>query len=725
MTILAATFTRLRRSTSKRSTVPNFWGGGSKPPPLLFWRSLLVNALTLGLSARVTSISSSPPLIDEITAAAIRQSLAAAQAGRIGDACSSAESALAKGGDPVALNAMLGMLKGRRGDPSGAIHHLEIAHSGRPEDVRIATNLAAALSESGDLERAFQIASRELAFSDPTLHLARIRGYTAQMTDRGSEAVEAYEHVVRALPQDWESLNNLGNARLQSGDPEGAVADLERAVVMAPDAAPALINLARSYRDTGQSEKAEVLLRKMADDFSDDAEPLIDLHDLLKLQAREDEILEVVDRALERRPEDVELLLARARHFGAVLEMEKGEAAFREVLVRDSSNGDAFVGLATVYEHSQAGALQGLAEEAERHNVDRNVLNLVRAFVHRRAKQFEEGIAALARVDEDFEAPRRAHVLGQLLEGLGDYDGAFAAFERMNQLQSEDPSGPIERAASLRELFRNQLAKTTNDWLGSWKTGPVVPDRQAPVFLVGFPRSGTTLLDTILMGHPDTVVMEERPVINRLKVEIGGFEAIASLDETAIRNAQARYFEIASEYADLSSGSMLVDKSPLLLNEAAFIHRLFPGAHFLLAIRHPADVLLSCYVSNFNLNDAMSNFLRLDTGAEFYDLTFRTWENARSVLPLSIETVVYERMVEDPPAVLRPVVEALGLDWHEDMLNHTKTAAERGVITTASYAQVTEPIYKRSVGRWQKYERHLEPVLPLLSPWAEKFGYAV
>jgi tetratricopeptide (TPR) repeat protein len=673
----------------------------------------------------VSSISTSPPPIDELTAGAIRQAMAAAQAGHIAAACAAAERALASGGDIVALNAMLGMLRSRSGEHQAAIRHLEIAHAARPRDIRIATNLASALTGAEDYDRAFEVASRELALADPTLQLVRIRGYAAQMTGRFAEAVEAYEHVVRAAPKDWESLNNLGNARMFAGDFEGAIADLERAVAMAPDAAPALINLARAYRDAGQTEKAEKLLRKMADDFPDDAQPLIDLHDLLKVQAREDEILEVVERALKLRPDDVELLLARGRHFGAVHEMEKAEASFREALTHDVANSDGFVGLCTVYEHSQADKLQDLAEEAERLGVERNALNLVRAFAHRRVRRWEEGAAALALVDEGFEGPRQEHVRGQLLEGLGDHDGAFAAFERMNRAHSEEPSNPLERASTMRELLRDQLARTTSEWFQGWKADPVEPERRAPVFLVGFPRSGTTLLDTILMGHPDTVVMEERPVISRLKEEIGGFEAIQSMDEAAVRAAQRHYFEIAAEYADVDKGSVIVDKLPLLLNEAAFIHRLFPNALFLLALRHPADVLTSCFVANFNLNNAMCNFLRLDTAAEFYDLTFRSWENARQVLPLNVHTVVYERLVEDPPAILRPVVEAIGLSWHEEMLNHTKTAAERGVITTASYAQVTQPIYTRSVGRWQRYRKHLEPVLPVLAPWAEKFGYEI
>jgi len=675
--------------------------------------------------APVSTISASPPPIDEITAIAIRQALSAARMGRLAEGCLTAEKALASGGERIALNALIGMLRLDLGDHGAAIRHLEIAYAGRPHDIRIATNLATALTASGDLEKAFEIASRGLAFADPTAQLARIRGYAAQMTGRYAEAVEAYEHVVRAAPDDWESLNNLGNARLFARDLTGAVADLERAVAMAPDAAPALINLARVYRDLGRTEEAEQLLRRMADDFPDDVQPLIDLHDLLKVQAREDQILEVVDRALERKPDDVELLLARARHFGAVHEMEKAEFDFRRALALDPANSDGFVGLTTVYEHSRAEKLQELAAEAEKQGVERNALNLVRAFAHRRARRFEEGLAAITLVDENFEGPRREHVRGQLLEGLGDYEGAFAAFERMNWAHADEPSQPLERAASLRALLRDQLAQTTAQWFGSWKAGPVEPERRAPVFLVGFPRSGTTLLDTLLMGHPDTVVMEEHPVVNRLKAELGGFGAIASLDESAIRGAQRRYFEIAAEYADLGSGSVLIDKLPLLLNEAAFIHRIFPNAMFLLALRHPADVLTSCFVANFNLNDAMCNFLRLDTAAEFYDLTFRTWENAHQVLPLKVHTVVYEQMVRDPPIILRPVVEALGLEWHEGMLDHTKTAAERGLIRTASYAQVTQPIYTRSVGRWERYRKQLEPALPVLAPWIEKFGYTI
>ena len=99
------------------------------------------------------------------------------------------------------------------------------------------------------------------------------------------------------------------------------------------------------------------------------------------------------------------------------------------------------------------------------------------------------------------------------------------------------------------------------------------------------------------------------------------------------------------------------------------------------------------------------------------------WERARSLCPVEVHSIVYEKVVEDAEAELRPVVEALGLSWNPEMLDHQRTAEARGVITTASYAQVTEPLYRGAAGRWLRYRKHLEPVLPILKPWIAKFGY--
>ncbi len=282
---------------------------------------------------------------------------------------------------------------------------------------------------------------------------------------------------------------------------------------------------------------------------------------------------------------------------------------------------------------------------------------------------------------------------------------------------------PLRRAAEVRDALRGQLDRTTPEWRRSWRASPVSAARPSPVFLAGFPRSGTTLLDTMLMGHPGVEVMEEPPIFRHLDVEFGGFDALADLDDGAVRRMQERYFEIARDHAELRDGLLLVDKSPLYLQRVPQILRLFPDARFILALRHPADAVLSCFVSNFRLNSSMSNFLELDTAGQFYDLTFTMWEQARTVFDMPVQTVVYEQMIDDPAGSLRPVIEGLGLDWDPGVVDHEQTARNRGVITTASYAQVTQPLYRKSAGRWRHYRKHLEPILPMLEPWIEKFGY--
>ncbi|HEX6072751.1 MAG TPA: sulfotransferase family protein, partial [Sphingomicrobium sp.] len=108
-----------------------------------------------------------------------------------------------------------------------------------------------------------------------------------------------------------------------------------------------------------------------------------------------------------------------------------------------------------------------------------------------------------------------------------------------------------------------------------------------------------------------------------------------------------------------------------------------------------------------------------------YDLSFGYFEKARELLEPEVHTVIYENIVADRDRELRPLFDFLGLEWDERVLDHQSTARKRGHIKTASYAQVVEPIYQRSAGRWLNYRKHLEPVLPILEPWAAKFGYSM
>lgn len=667
-------------------------------------------------------------MLDSQTADVLRQAVGAAQSGDVARARQLAEGALESGGDTAAFNAFLGMLQARAGDLRAAADHLRAAHGARPTDTTIACNLIAVLIDNADLEGALEIATPELARADATLRIARYRGFVAQSLERFDEAVTAYEHVVAREPQDFESWNNLGNARSATGDLEGSVAALEKAMALNPYAPPTRLNLAVALRTVDRGEEAETLLRRTAEEFPDDARALHELYVQYKKEGRQDDAMPAIEAAIARDPDNANLQLKFGVECGLLSRIDEAEQAFRKVIALDPSVTDAYIGLAVQYEHSnREEELAPLIALAEANGLGEGPLAFIRALEFRRAKMFEEALAMLAMVPDDIEPERTLHFTGQVLDRLGRPDEAFAAFSATNRLHEASPTRPLERSAVLRDNLRREIGLLTPEWAASWPEASPGREHADPVFLLGFPRSGTTLLDTILMGHPGTMVLEEQPPLNHTDKRIGGMAAIPGLDAAAVDDARRFYFDEIAKVAPapLSPGRMLIDKSPLFLSKAVLIQRLFPNARFILALRHPCDVLLSCFMSNFRLNDAMANFLRLEDAAAFYDLTFQHWERARALFGLNVHTIVYERLVEDVEAEVRPLFDFLGLEWRDEALDHRATAKSRGLITTASYAQVVEPIYKRAAGRWEGYRQHLEPILPVLRPWVEKFGYSL
>jgi tetratricopeptide (TPR) repeat protein len=671
----------------------------------------------------VTDVS----MIDPMTADALRQAVNAAQAGNIPTARKLAEIALADGGDKVALNAFLGMLHARSGEHIAAIHHLKEAHRGRPEDATIACNLIAALLEVGDLVSGLDVATHELAQLDKSLRIARYRGFIAQSLKRFEDAVDAYERVVRHAPEDFESWNNLGNARSANGDLEGSVLALRRAVDLDPAAAPTRLNFAAALDAAGRTDEAESALKAAASDFPRDSRVPHELYVLYKRLGRQDEAFGDLEKAISLDPENANLQLKFGIECGLINRIADAEAAFRKCIMIDPQLVDAYLGLAIQYEHTnREEEFAPLIALAKANGVDEAPLGFLEALEHRRAGRFEEGLNSLSRVPLTIEPERSAHLRATLLDRLNRSDEAFEAFEETNLRHAENSSDPLRRSQEMRSDLRNEIDIISSSWASGW---PVVraaaSDQRDPVFLVGFPRSGTTLLDTILMGHPDAIVMEEQPPLNFVERKIGRMDAIPLLDQDAVLSFRSHYFDEVGRVADLRPNGLLIDKSPLYLSKVPLIHRLFPEAKFILALRHPCDVILSCFMSNFRLNSAMSNFLRLQDAAEFYDLTFRHWERSSAVFPLQVHTIVYEQLVKDVEAEVRPLFDFLRLEWREEALDHRKTAKSRGLVPTASYSQITEPIYKRAAGRWERYRAHLEPVFPTLKPWVEKFGYSL
>jgi Flp pilus assembly protein TadD len=664
-------------------------------------------------------------MTDTATQDAIREIAALARARRLDEAALLAARVTVGNADPV-LAALAGAVEFHRGQFERAVPYLRTAHSARPDDLTVRANLAESLYRCGQADAALALADPAIAKADPTLRLARLGAGLAQEREDFALAAELFRHVVAKVPDDWSAWNNLGNALAPLGETEDSIGALETAARLAPDSPPIRANLGNALIEAGRGEEGEAVLRTAATDFPDDATALTTLYGWLRDAGREDEAYAAIAEAARRAPGDAHVRSDHGQEAARINRFELAEAEFEAALAIEPALGASLVGLATVYERvNRETELEPLRLRAAAAGADGQSLAFIDALRFKRAGQIDEAFEALERAGDAVIPARKLHLRGTMLDRLDRADEAFAAFREMNELWQAEPSQPLERAREYRDAVAHSHALLSRDWLAGWTPPPPPDSRPTPVFLVGFPRSGTTLLDTMLMSAPGVAVLEEEPFIAQIESELGGIDALPALDQATLVAARDSFFDRAATVVETGRQTLVIDKHPMHLNKVPVIRRLFPDAKFILALRHPCDVLLSCYLTNFRTNPAMANFLDMGLAAELYDRTFAHWQTARGLFDLPVRTVVYERLVEDQARELRPLFDWLGLDWPEAGIDHRTAARARGAVSTASYSQVTEPVYTRARGRWHRYSAHLEPVLPVLKPWADQFGYSM
>ena len=658
----------------------------------------------------------------------LQQIAAMARAGRLDAAALMVEQERVDGKmDPI-LAALGGAIEFHRGQFARALPYLIDAQKCHPADMTVRANLAEAHFRCGDSAAALALCDEPNVARDASLRLARLGGHLAQEAEDFERAISFYRRVAKEQNDDWSIWNNLGNALSASGEPEAAAEALRRAFKLAPDSAPIMLNLGNTLFQAGHFDEAEQLLESASAKFSDDPHPNMSLFVLYRDVGREDEAYEAVREAARRAPASAPIQSDFGQEAARRNDYVIAEPAFEAALEIDPALGPAFVGLASVYERMNREAeLDPLYDRALAVDLDSESIAYIEALRHKRSGDIEAAFEALGRSGDVVVAGRKHHLRGTMLDRMGSHEEAFAEFTAMNEHWIEDPSQPVERAQMYRQRVTQAMETLTPEWIESWSPDPDAAFNPSPepkpIFLLGFPRSGTTLLDTMLMADPNVRVLEEEAFIGELEVSLGGLGALPSLSPTQITEARARYFAKVEARVGPLNGVRIVDKHPMHLNSVSVIRRLFPDAKFVLALRHPCDVVLSCFLTNFRINNAMANFLRLEDAAALYDLSFKHWEKARGLFDLPVGTIVYERLVEDKDRELRPLFNWLGLQWPGGQFDHRDAARARGTVATASYAQVTEPIYTRASGRWTKYRAQLDPVLPVLKRWITHFRY--
>jgi tetratricopeptide (TPR) repeat protein len=606
--------------------------------------------------------------------------------GDLAGARAAAEAALAADPANAEISAFAGLAAAQGGDPQGAIPHFRRALEAQPGDIATRYNLAAALLSKGDAEESARIC--EAGGSDPGLR--RLAAYAWQQLGRLAEAAAAYEDAVRSEPGDWESWNNLGNARAALGDTDGAAAALKQALRLRPDIFEMAINLSGVLDRTGRVEERRALMREAAR----------------------------VSPGIARLQTERGLAEAAAGDYAAA------EAAFREAIRLDPRHIAPYLELGILLESlNRTDDLAALAEQAGGEGGPGGAeAGFLRAWALRRQGRFAEALPLAEGAPPSIDPMRKAQLIGEIADRLGQNERAFAAFAEMNQAALAAKSG-VDLGPDYAAEVQANAALLTPEWVASWPKLALAAEPSPPIFIVGFPRSGTTLLDTLLMNLPNLHVLEEMPPFEEVETALGGHKRLASLESAEANALRSLYFERVGALSPPGPGQTIVDKFPLHMARIAPVHRLFPDAKVVFVERHPCDVVLSCFMSNFALNRAMRCFTTLEGAARLYDTVLDAWTRASSLLPIRVHRLRYERLIADPEAEMRALLDFLGLAWDEKVLDNQAAAAKRTHIATASYKQVTEPLYARSVGRWERYRDQMAPVLPILAPWAERLGY--
>jgi tetratricopeptide (TPR) repeat protein len=413
--------------------------------------------------------------------------------------------------------------------------------------------------------------------------------------------------------------------------------------------------------------------------------------------------------------------------------MQAARALYQEAAELAPNAVQILLGFARLEEADRnLAAALALLDRAESVSHGNPSVKLLRAVVLGRQKNATEAIALLDSLhgSQGELGPSEHLEKGRLLDQMGRYDEAFEAFaegkRRLREVSGQNYSAAYaqQNAARLKGFF-------VTDRMRSLPVARLRRESPQPIFIVGFPRSGTTLLEQTLSAHPRISAGDELPIIMELTGLIPRMldspltypEALAELwmgDHCRdLDNLRDHYLRKAEQLGAIEEGvAWFTDKMPLNETHLGLIHLLFPESPIIHMIRHPLDVLISVF-SNILTHGHYCAYA-LESAAQHYVLTMELVEHYRAELNIRYLPVRYEDLIDDQEATVRRVLDLLGEDFDTRCLAfHENTRYAR----TASYAQVSEKLYDRSRYRFRHYAAHLVPLLPTLAPLMERLGY--
>lgn len=647
------------------------------------------------------------------------------------------------------LHSIMGMVLARQGRIKEAAAAFERAVQLKPDAAEDYRNLALAYREMGDMERAiecFQQAVRlNPRFAEAYNNLGRL--LHAQM--RFDEAENAFRSVIRIVPGHFVAHNNLGNVLFDQGRRDEAAQCFRHAIGLRADYVPAHNNLGNVHRACGRFDQAiqcyrQVLAIKpdyveacsnLGNALLDDgdveeairqheqaialhpgyAEAYSNLGNAYRVQGRLDVAATYIEKALALKPDHA----GAYSNLGVVLR-EQGRlndalSLFRKAIELNAGLPEAHNGLGGIYyEQGQLDAARACIERALELKPDMGAAHWQLATLIRYTPGHPH-LLQMQRLYEDANLPREQRMylgfaLGKAYEDIGQYAKAFAALQAGNALRRSSYSYSIEDDvalfAAIRREFTPELVRRLQV-LGS--------DSDRPVFVVGMPRSGTTLVEQILSSHSAVHGAGELSFWNITAKQLyerspdGGVSfSLSNLPEVVEK--------IAADYLGYLAGlntdrQRVTDKMPLNFRWIGLIKAAFPNAKIINLQRDARDTCLSIYKTCFTYTGNQYAFDLKELG-QYYNLYLQLMAHWHTVFENQIYDISYEALVGNQRAETEKLLAYCGLDWEDGCMNFHET---RRTVSTASAAQVRKSMYSSSVQLWQRYEQELAPLLEILA----------
>jgi Flp pilus assembly protein TadD len=572
------------------------------------------------------------------------------------------------------------------------------------------------------------------AAAQPTVH--RDLGKLLASLGRMDEAIAELRTAKRLKPDDDDANLCLAAALARRGDHAAAVTDYGEILRRQPGHIVARLGLAEALCNLGRAGEAERILRE-APAIREPALAAVFAHRLgiaLKQQKKYSQALALFEAAQVHKPDFPGVDFIRGETLQQMGLWEQAALSFRKVLARQPGHANAAGSLALI------SALSGDFVEAHEwgtktlaHAPAHPVAHIALAITEIEAGDFPAAAQRLRDLLENPEAEQSegtaiaAGFAADAFDRHGLYHNAFAVSRASKTMLRNLWPLPArgKRATDTAREITNYF-EVSEPWTAGSDPGADAERPNGHVFVLGFLRSGTTLLETILATDSNVIHAHEIDFLGaaarQFLMDGAGLDRLAAQSDEEIAAWRERYWMAVRAANFAVDGKIFVDKMPINTFRLPLIARLFPSAKIILTIRDPRDVVLSCFRHHFDPTPYSMEFLRLEDCARLYAASMALADVCRRKLPLDILELRYEDLIGDFAATAHELCRFSGITWNDTMRDF-RQAAETIDLRSASARQVRRGLYTDAVGHWRHYREELAPVMPILAPWVARFGY--